>query len=295
MLAQYQEWSIGIYVGTSPYDFVPAPQAVNPVLTRWDVSDVPATFVADPFMLKTEHTWYMFFEVMNGATRQGEIGLATSHNGMQWHYRQIVLREPFHLSYPHVFAWQGDYYMIPESCQAGAVRLYQAVDFPWRWTCRTTLLTGSYMVDASPFHYADRWWLFVETSPAFRHDTLRLYCADALTGPWREHPLSPVIKGDARSARPAGRVTVNKNRVIRYTQDCSPIYGTQVRAFDICTLTTTAYDEREHRSAAVLSDSGTGWNASGMHHIDPWPLPDGTWLACVDGFCWSAASQTPSL
>jgi hypothetical protein len=289
MSAQHQEWSIAIYIGTSPYEFAPAPQAMNPVLTRSDVSDVSAVFVADPFMLRTEHTWYMFFEVMHGETHKGEIGLATSHNGLEWQYQQIVLRESFHLSYPHVFAWQGAYFMIPESCQAGGVRLYEAVEFPWRWAYRTTLLTAPYIVDASPLHYADRWWLFAETSPTFGHDTLRLYYAEALTGPWYEHPASPLIAGDAHRARPAGRVSIVGRRIVRYTQDCYPVYGTQVRAVDIHTLNIAAYGEQVHTGEPVLRGSGTGWNASGMHHIDPWPLPDGTWLACVDGFCWSTA------
>jgi len=35
----------------------------------------------------------------------------------------------------------------------------------------------------------------------------------------------------------------------------------------------------------VLKANGSGWNASGMHHIDPQALGDGRWLACVDGWC----------
>ena len=38
----------------------------------------------------------------------------------------IVLAEPFHLSYPYVFEWQGSHYMIPESGAAKSVRLYRA-------------------------------------------------------------------------------------------------------------------------------------------------------------------------
>ena len=74
--------------------------------------------------------------------------------------------------------------------------------------------------------------------------------------------------------------------VIRYTQDCAPIYGLQVRAFAITTLTTTYYQERACADHAVLIGQETGWNAIGMHHIDPHMQADGTWLACVDGFVW---------
>jgi hypothetical protein len=39
-----------------------APAASNPVLTRGDVNDVPALFVADPFILESDGKWHMYFE-----------------------------------------------------------------------------------------------------------------------------------------------------------------------------------------------------------------------------------------
>src|SRR5205085_3879170 len=112
----------------------PVPGVINPVLTREDVSDVPAVFVADPFMVRHGRRWFMFFELMNWATWKGEIGLATSDDGLRWHYEEVVLAEPFHLSYPYTFHWEGSVYMVPESQQAGSIRLYRAEDFPGGWT-----------------------------------------------------------------------------------------------------------------------------------------------------------------
>jgi hypothetical protein len=281
-----QEYSIGIYIGESALTFRPSDNFNNPILTRQDVSDVRAAIVADPFMINVDDIWYLFFEVLNAQTGKGEIGLATSSDAVKWTYQQIVLAEPFHLSYPYVFEFGGDYYMIPESYQAGSIRLYKAELFPTRWKHIKTLLTGPYYVDTSIFHYDNKWWLFTETNPAMKHDTLRLYYADNLTGPWREHPKSPIIEGNGHVARPAGRVLVLKDRINRYTQDCDPIYGTSVRAFEVTELTATSYCERRVNGKPMLLASGSGWNASGMHHIDPHPLEDGRWIACVDGWDW---------
>jgi hypothetical protein len=276
-------WSIGIYSGPSPFD-LRAPQGVrNPVLTRELVSDVPATFVADPFMIRASDGWYMFFEVMNWQTGKGEIGLAQSPDGFAWTYRQIVLAEPFHLSYPHVFAWKGEYYLIPESFQAGAIRLYKAETFPTRWSFVAQLLEGPYLVDPSVFHHDGRWWLFAETNFAVKHDCLRLYFADELTGPWIEHPKSPVVNADARIARPAGRVLVIGAQIFRYSQDCSVSYGSEVHAFKVTKLTTKDYAEEEVGFVPVLAPNGTGWNADGMHHVDAHRVEHDKWMACVDG------------
>ena len=110
----------------------------NPVVSQNDVSDVRARFVADPFMVNQDGHWYMFFEVMNQDTNRGAIGLAISEDGFHWEYRQIVLREPFHLLYPHVLHWDGEYYMTPETLEANSVNLYRADPFPTQWTCGDT-------------------------------------------------------------------------------------------------------------------------------------------------------------
>lgn len=271
-------WSISIYSGDSPFNLEPLQPA--PVLTKDNVTDVPAAFVADPFMLQHDGLCHMFFEVMNAERRCGEIGLATSRDALSWTYKQIVLSEPFHLSYPYVFEWQGVPYMLPETINAGLISLYKAVEFPTRWSCVAKLKHGQF-ADPTVFHYADCWWMFACPTP-YKHDTLRLYFSTALTGPWTEHPKSPVISNDKSRARPAGRILEFDNKLFRFAQDCVPRYGSCVRTFEILELTSTTYTEVEIGHGPVLTATGNGWNAAGMHHIDV-QQHDGQWLACVDG------------
>lgn len=273
-------WSIGIYTGSSPFKFDAPAGITNPVLTAKQITDIPTTFVADPFMVKENGTWYMFFEALHAKTYKGKVALATSPDGLHWAYKKIVVDEPFHLSYPQVFKWQNDYYMIPESYEAGAIRLYKAVRFPEEWSFIGVLLKGTH-VDSSIFRYENKWWLFTANQQG--SDTLRLFYADDLLGPWTEHPQSPIIQGNAHIARPGGRVLVRNGRIIRYTQDDDPNYGIQVRAFEILELTPTSYREKEAAQNPILKPSGKGWNADGMHHIDPHEIGDGEWMASVDG------------
>jgi len=272
--------SIGIYIGNSPFKFASPENLTNPVLTAKDVTDSPAHYVADPFMVYEKDTWYLFFEVLNASTNTGDIGLATSTDGLNWSYKQIVIDEPFHMSHPCVFKWKNEYYMIPESMNAYSVRLYKAIDFPTKWSVIGTLLNKIY-VDPSFFCYGDKCWLFVGSTS---WKNLHLYYADDLLGPWVEHPESPIITGDANIARPGGRVVIFDDRIIRYAQDCVPIYGNAVRAFEITTLTTTSYEEKEVPESPILEASGKGWNADGMHHIDPHRIAKDKWIACVDGY-----------
>jgi hypothetical protein len=231
----------------------------------------------------------MFFEAFNRRTERGEIALATSDDGQRWTYRQIVLAEPFHLSYPYVFEWEDEHFLVPESRRAGEVRLYRAEPFPTRWELLAVILERSPFADPSLFRHDDRWWLFAETAPVVGDasdryaGTLRLFQAADLTGPWLEHACSPIVDGDPSRSRPAGRVLTLGETIVRFSQDCARIYGESVSAFEITELTPTTYQEREVPGGPILRAAGQGWNADGMHHVDAWQLDDGGWLAAVDG------------
>lgn len=274
-----RNWSIGIMEGRSPLVLSPVPGTKNPVLTANDVTDVTADYLADPFMIRTKSDWYMFFEVMNDRTARGEIGVANSKDGLNWNYRQIVLTEPFHLSYPYVFKYREHYYMIPESRAGKAVRIYRATNFPTRWEYVKPLIKGNF-TDPSIFQYANKWWMFV---CQFNH-TARLFYSEHLMGPWVEHPCSPIIRNDTAKARCAGRILFLDNRIIRFAQNGKPAYGSQVRAFQIVKLTTKSYEERELQESPVLTGNGHGWNKNGMHQLDAHQVDAYKWITSVDGW-----------
>jgi len=276
------EWAIAIYQGDSYFKVYPVPGIQNPVIRGSDVTDVKADYVADPFMVQSGETWYMFFEVMNSLSQQGDIGCAISRDGLHWKYQRIVLDESFHLSYPYVFQWEGQFYMIPESAKAGAILLYQAVDFPYSWTLVSKLIMGAF-ADNCVFYENGTWWMLTCGKP-YAHDELRLFFADRLIGPWTEHPASPVVQGDPTKSQSGGRVLVVNNDIIRFAHDDLRTYGKKVQAFLITELSRTKYTEREYEGNPILSAQGRGWNRHGMHHIDAHEISPGRWLAVVDGY-----------
>jgi hypothetical protein len=273
-----QVWSVAIYRGGTPLDLFPGPDAAVPALAAGDVTDMAAHFVADPFLIFAENKWHMFCEAMDARTEHGAIVLADSADAADWTYREIVLQERFHLSYPYVFQQEGEYYMVQETLGAGAVLLYRASAFPYGWQAAATLVRTP-LGDPSVFFFDNRWWLFGCRDNA----TLCLYHAGELTGPWQEHPKSPVVRGDFRHARPAGRVIPWDGGLLRYAQDCSSDYGVRVWPFRITRLSTDDYAE-EAAGGPVTGPGAYFWNRCGMHHVDPHPTADGQWLAAVDGW-----------
>jgi hypothetical protein len=280
------DWSISIYEGRDFLNLKPTAVVKNPVLSRRDVTDVVASFVADPFMMQIGDKWVMFFEVFNHKQRKGELAFASSKDGYNWSYQQIIISEEFHLSYPYVFEFESDWYMIPESCEANSVRLYKAKKFPNRWEFVTEILVGHRFVDASILNFNGLWWLFVgvEPSDGGTCNLLRLYYADSLLSNWVEHPMSPIVSDNSEISRPAGRMRQIAERAIRFTQDCQVTYGYNVSAIEIKSLTKDEYVESKIQpDGAYLFELGTmPSNRVGMHHIDFVMLNDDRCVACVD-------------
>jgi len=276
--AKQSAWTLGIYTGPSPLQLAPAPEVKNPVLAAADVSDIKVDAVAHPFMVIKDKRYYLFFTAKDLKSDQGGIGLAESGDGLHWKFRRTVIREPFVQSHPFVLEWQHEYYLIPEAHTQTSIRLYKATAFPEEWKYVGNLLEGDHFISPTLARYKNLWWLF--TSPS-GNDTLRLFYASDFKGPWKEHPLSPIVKKDLRTARPAGRPFVLDGALYRLGQDCYPTYGRAVRAFRITDISPTTYAETMVERP-VVEASGKGWNSDGMHHVDAHPMGKGRWIAVVD-------------
>ena len=267
-------WSIGIYEGSTPFNLVDPESVLNPVITKKDVVDVDAIFVADPFMTYKDGKYTMFFEVMNRHTNQGDIGCAESFDGIYWNYRKIVIDEKFHLSYPHIFEWNNNHYLIPESSQDLSVRLYKAISFPDKWKYIGNILSGYPYVDPSIFQFNGKWWLFVSTT---ENNFLNLYYSKDLFKGWKPHPMNPIVKFNKNFARPGGRVIKYNGKLYRFAQNYVKVF-----AFEIKELSDKSYAEQIVSEKAIVNIASERWNAAGMHHIDMHQIGN-KWIAVVDG------------
>ena len=97
---------------------------------------------ADPFCINYNKHFYIFCEVFHQKSGKGNIGVFEYANG-KFSKCNIIIDEPFHMSYPNVFMHNDRWYMIPETSAQREVRLYEAEDFPYKWKFSCTLLKGA--------------------------------------------------------------------------------------------------------------------------------------------------------
>ncbi len=204
-------------------------------------------FWADPFIVARDNKYYVFIEEFLYATQKGHISLIVMNKDGSFEPPVRVLEAPYHLSYPFVFEFESNLYLIPESSANRTVELYKCMAFPLKWEFQRNLMNNCQVVDTTLFQWQGKWWMFVnqiQTVGASSWDELFLHYSDSpFSANWTPHQRNPVVS-DARSARPAGRLFVRNGRLYRPSQNCSGHYGYGFNICEITKLTETEYEEK---------------------------------------------------
>lgn len=240
----------------------PSPAGLRPIFPP------PDRFWADPFIWAHEGRPYVFCEEYLRERRVGRISvLALDADLRLAGPAQPVLSEDRHLSYPYLFEYQGDLYLVPETARSKRVDLYRCDGFPDRWTWQHSLICGIEAADATLFEHDGRWWMFcaARAGHARINESLFAFHAESpLSDRWVPHAENPLVRDFSRG-RPAGRVLRDgAGRLLRPSQDCVPRYGYGLGLNVIETLTPKRFRERRiwHATGASVG----GWHA--MHHLD---------------------------
>jgi len=195
--------------------------------------DMPRSyqFRADPFGLRLGDSLHLFSEVFDYRDRHGRIEWAALDAKGRVIESRIVLEKPWHLSYPQVFASDGEIWMLPEAFQSGKLTLYRARTFPDEWEATCDIALGEDVaIDATMLNFHGMWWLFYTPLHAVQNGVNALHCAYAnrLTGHWTRHAGNP-IRVDHASARPGGMAVEIDGQVMLPVQDCVGGYGRGIR------------------------------------------------------------------
>ncbi|WP_335564782.1 glucosamine inositolphosphorylceramide transferase family protein [Neobacillus drentensis] len=199
---------------------------------------------ADPILYKRNGKIYMFYEAYNKKKSCGEIGVATIINNRIVD-QQIIITEPFHMSYPFVFDFKNKIYMIPETSSAKKLILYESVSFPYEWKLSKVLLDEIELSDATILKLHNK--LYILASKILNYapysDELVLYSIDNEFN-LIPHKNNPIIT-DTEFSRPAGRIFKQDNKLIRVSQDCSNGgYGKAIKFNEIINISDNAYQEK---------------------------------------------------
>ena len=193
---------------------------------------------ADPFGFDMGEETYLFAELYDRVLRRGVLGCTelTETGSCEW---KVILKEPFHLSYPNVFEHNGIIYMIPESYVANEIRLYKSTMFPTDWEF-VTALSDACAVDSTMIKSDDKQYLMTQILNE-NENVLAVFKTDNRLELSNMFTVSDI---DHDNFRPAGNPFVLNGELFRPSQDCSESYGCALNIAKIDRIGDNEY--REH-------------------------------------------------
>lgn len=211
----------------------------------WKALPSPAhRFYADPFAVTWKGRTFVFFEDLDHRVGKGIISAIEFDDGGPTGPLIPVLEEPWHLSYPFLIQHDDELWMIPESSGNRDVAIYKCIDFPNRWERHSTLLSGVELADATIVSRDGLYYLFGVTRDGWGgySDTLSVYHAPQLFGPWTPFESNPVMV-DRATARPAGNFVTINGQLWRPVQDCTHGYGCALGLAEVVELSPTSFKQ----------------------------------------------------
>jgi hypothetical protein len=225
-------WSLAYKnINTSDYKHISQPEGVER---------------ADCFVVEYSSKFYIFFEefknrkTLEGHLCVGELDLILN----KITNIKVLLKKNYHLSYPHVFKYKNQWYMIPETHHNNKIDLYKFTEFPYQVTKVRTLLDEVRCVDSTLLITDKTFYLFtgLESKGSFNQNLSIFYSDDLLHNSFIPHPKNP-ISTSVKHSRMAGAILTENNQNYRLAQDCGVRYGMQIHKFKITHLSKDKYDE----------------------------------------------------
>lgn len=205
---------------------------------------VSNSFLADPFLFKTQDKLYLFYERFDFNKKKGIIGVYDVYQDV---YRD-VLEEEFHLSFPNVFELGGKYCMIPESSESGQLRMYEATDFPNYWKLLTIIDSKIKLYDPIPISIsADRIEILASQKifdiDLVENEALFHFVYDKTEGGFvLKHRR--LVKFDANGGRMAGNLFMKDGELFRPGHNTIYGYGSGISFFKIIPTWSGEYSEQ---------------------------------------------------
>ena len=165
------------------------------------IKNPPGHFLADPFVIRDGERDYCFLEDYDFKTNRARISVYELKRSGAARLGDAIV-EPYHLSFPYLFEYQGKLYMCPETSENNEIRLYECVNFPLEWKHSKTLMTNVSAVDTLIFPHDGLWWMLTNIDPSNTNghyaEMFIFYSDNPLGTEWHPHAGNPVIIDSAK-------------------------------------------------------------------------------------------------
>jgi len=232
-----------------------------------EIENPPNRYFADPFVATKNGRTVCFVEDYSYATKRGSITAVELRDEKRYEILGPVIEESFHMSFPYIFEWKDELFMIPETCDDASIRLYRCVEFPMKWRFEKAIMTGVDAVDSMVFELEGRWWLLTTLATDGIRDHMSQLMAFYSDRPdsdeWCPHEMNPLIF-DSTIARNGGILDATSGAPVRCRQKQGfNQYGEALSLSRILELTPSSF--KEEHVGSVTPDFFP--KLKGCHHM----------------------------
>lgn len=214
-----------------------------------EIKNPPNHFLADPFVITKNDKTICFVEDYCYKQKRALIAAIEIIDHETYKMLGTVIEEPYHMSFPYLFEYQDELYMVPETSEANSIRLYKCVEYPLKWEYQKDIMSDVKAVDSMFFEHEKKWWMLTNMSTKGNEDDasqlLAYYSDNPLSDEWIPHEQNPLIF-DSNIARNGGILDLGSPLPVRGRQKQGfNAYGVALTLAKITDLTPSSYSEEE--------------------------------------------------
>jgi len=234
---------------------------------------------ADPFIIYYNWKYYLFFEEFKLTEWKWYLcvwELYIPQNILK--NVRIILKKDYHLSFPFVFKYKKNFYLIPETSENNEIALYKFTNFPYELKKIKTLLKGKY-VDSILIKFNNKRFLLTsKLKEKYKHNLLIFFSEDFLKKPFLPHPKNPIITNQEFS-RNWWNIIKKYDKLYRISQDNSIFYWSKINILEILIL-----NEKHYKEKYIKSIKPPSWFlAFHTYNISNW-IEVADWKVIVSSF-----------
>jgi len=258
LLKKKSEWNIAYIRANWKNNF-----RINKVV---EIPNPENHWFADPFLVNKGKNYYIFFEDFSLKKKKGSISCIKVNLNNKKEYFKEIIKENFHLSFPFIFKYKQNYFMVPESSENNSLRLYKCIKFPNKWKFYKKIMKNINCVDPVIFKWKNKWILLIsKPENTFLYNKLYAYTSkNPLSNDWKPLTSNPVVKSNILG-RNAGLIQEKKGRIYRVSQAyISGNYGAYISINKVLNILKNKYHEKKIKSIFPFSKK----NIKGIHTLN---------------------------
>ena len=210
---------------------------------------------ADPFGVKYENKYYIFYEEKK-VDKYGLIKCMILNEDLKIEENKTIIDEGIHFSFPNIFNFEDNFYVIPETFSKNKISLYKCEKFPFKWSHEVDILNES-CVDSSLLFFEDNWYLFY--CKIGHGNKLFLRVNKNLKYSW-DNCLEKLVNDNAFNSQNGGKMIEINKIIFRVSQNCKNKYGESIVINQIEKISPSEYIEKVYHEFKLSNNKTTGFH-----------------------------------